>query len=462
MLKRLRIKFIVLNMVIAAAVLILTFSAVCVLDYQQSINQITEELDVTLSHVGNPDDPRHQRKPFGFDRFDFLDPFEDTNFDPLTTDSQTPSEDAQPPQSDSEAALPPRIGGPEEDRALPIATYVLRDASLIELAKHSTASIDEDMLTQAATEVAEVPDGHGELHNLGLFYAKRTLNDESYVAFADASAANSWQSVALILAGVGVGALGVFFVISLFFSKWALAPVAKAWEKQRQFIADASHDLKTPLTVILANSAILEEHPEKTVADQMQWVESTEHEALSMQALVGDLLTLARIDEAETLSQSATTGASLDLVDFSDLVEGELLQMESLAFEHGIELTSTVASGVFVSGEAAHLRRIVTTLVDNACKYAGAGQMVSVHLRTANRKAVLQVHNTGSAIDPADLPHIFDRFYRADKARNRNDIGGHGLGLAIAQALAEESGGSITAQSTEADGTTFTLTLPLG
>lgn len=514
MLKRLRVKFIALNMIIAAAVLVLTFSAVCILDYQQSRAQVFEELEITLQHILTPDDPRHQKKPFDDGRFgvwdsafeiedddlgeldeledwDGSEDFGDLKDAPLSgsaddaddaNDAKISNDQSNMKNSSSkeasagsraesfdqettlerEGALPPRIGGPEDERSIPIAAYLLINGSLVELTKHSTASVAEDILDKAAQEVAYASDGRGELSHLGLFYAKTTFDDETFVAFADANAANGWQSVVLILVGVGLVALGIFFVISLFFSRWALTPVAKAWEKQRQFVADASHDLKTPLTVILANSSILAEHPEKTVAEQLQWVESTEHEALSMQALVGDLLTLAQIDEAEISPHLAGSSSAREMVDFSNLVEGELLQMESLAFEHGIDLNSSVTPGLFVSGEAAHLRRIVTTLVDNACKYAGAGQSVSVNLASVGRKAVLTVHNTGPAIDAADLPHIFDRFYRADKARNRNDIGGHGLGLAIAQALATEYGGALTAQSTELEGTTFTLTLPLG
>lgn len=505
MLKRLRVKFIALNMIIVAAVLILTFSAVCVLDHQQSIARVTQELNTTLERIIPPDDLHRQKKhpddglfgvfePLfdvdgayeGMEAFDNQNDFED--FDALrdpnehvltdgdesdeddegnkTTDdeaaiSEDGTVDETSEQTKRETALPPRIGGSTQENRIPVATYLLCGTTLVELTKHTTASIDDAVLTKAAEKVAQAPDGDGELKDIGLFFAKKTIDGEAYVAFADASAADSWQSVALILASVGLGALVLFFIISLFFSRWALAPVAKAWEKQRQFVADASHDLKTPLTVILANTAILEEHPEKTISEQKQWVESTEHEALSMQALVGDLLALARIDEVEANTQLSKKTTPAERIDFSNLVEGELLQMESLAFEHGITLTSTITPNLFVNGTAADLRRIVTTLVDNACKYAGAEQLVSVNLAATGRKLLLAVHNTGPAIDPADLPHIFDRFYRADKARNRNDIGGHGLGLAIAQALAQEANGSITAQSSDTEGTTFTLTLPL-
>ncbi len=119
----------------------------------------------------------------------------------------------------------------------------------------------------------------------GPFYEKRTSDTGiARVAFADVSSANGWQTLALTLAGVGVVALAIFFVISVFFSRWALRPVKRAWEQQRQFVADASHELKTPLTVILANTSILMSHPERTIASQSQWVESTQAEGERMRS----------------------------------------------------------------------------------------------------------------------------------------------------------------------------------
>ena len=131
------------------------------------------------------------------------------------------------------------------------------DGSLAAVQTRTTASIADDVLAQAAAALADQPDGSGSLDGLGLFYEKRTVGGAAYLAFADMSAASGWQTLAVTLAGVGAAALAAFFVISMFFSRWALAPVDRAWRQQRRFVADASHDLKTPLTVILANTSIL-------------------------------------------------------------------------------------------------------------------------------------------------------------------------------------------------------------
>lgn len=423
MLRKLRIKFVALNMATVAVVLVVVFTAICVIDYQQSVGRVNATLDAAVTHAGG-----NAGVPFAGNGHD----------------------------AGQLGATPPEIGGRRggSDPVIPVAVYVVGgNGTLSAVGERTTASIADDVLAQAASSLADAPDGSGALDNLGLFYQKRQTGGITYLAFADMSAASGWQALALTLAGVGLLALAAFFVISLFFSRWALRPVAQAWDQQRRFVADASHDLKTPLTVILANTSILMEHPERSVASQSQWVESTQHEAERMQGLVGDLLLLAQVDE------DGDARRDFDRVDLSDLVEGELLEFESVAFERGATLEGSIAEGASVHGNEARLRRLVTTLLDNACKYVDDNGSVDVALRRNGRCIELAVHNTGPAIGPDDLPYVFDRFYRADKARTRDD-GGFGLGLAIARTIAEEHGGALAVASDEEHGTTFTVTLP--
>lgn len=215
--------------------------------------------------------------------------------------------------------------------------------------------------------------------------------------------------------------------------------------------------------------AILKSKQDDTVASQMQWVESTHTEAERMQLLVNDMLALSK---PETHKQQMMQ----ERVDFSDVVETEVLQFESVAFELGVELDSEIEEGLCVEGDAERLGRMVATLVDNACKYASKPQddeddsdenpyvMVSLAKKPTSTRRLqtleLNVSNNGPVIPKDDLPHIFTRFYRADKARTSSK-GGYGLGLAIGQEIAEEHNGNIMATSTQQDGTTFTVTLPL-
>ena len=430
MLRRLRLKFVALNMATVAVVLAVVFTAICVINYQQGTNGVYSALDAAIDHAGD-------------------------------AAKMPPVDGILGPQgatggSAFSGMTPPEIGGrrAEGESVIPVVVYALEDGGGMAVVPSSTtASIADDVLSDAASAVLQKGEGPGFLDAFGLFYSKRDVGGTTFVAFADASAVSSWRSLALTLAAVGVGALAVFLVISVFFSRWALGPVARAWDQQQRFVADASHELKTPLTVILANTSILRAHPERSVASQSQWIESTQSEAERMQELVRDMLDLARPEHAETVREHAR-------VDLTDLVEGGLLQFESVAFERNVSLASDIDRDVSVTGDAARLRRLVTTLLDNACKYVEKGGRIAVTLRQTARRIELHVHNTGTVIAEEDLPHVFDRFYRADKARTRSE-GSYGLGLAIAREIAEEHGGSIAAASDETNGTTFTVALPL-
>lgn len=496
MLKKLRIKFIALNMATVAVVLTVVFTAICVVNHRQSVATVDGALNQAIAQA-----VEHQSRQMGKDALgegqpdgEQPAPADGGSDGPSSSDGQKASAqvagqvagfaeadaavgrenaavEALAGSADQELAVadssdvaaPPTIGGRERDggQVIPMALFsVSVDGAMSALGRYNTASISQDVLEQAGQQLAGADEGFGSLSDLGLFYVKRQAGGVMYLAFADMGSASGWRSLAATLAVVEVAALAVFFVISLFFSRWALRPVARAWTQQRRFVADASHDLKTPLTVILANTSIALEHPERSVASQSQWLESTQHEAEAMQSLVGDLLALAKMDEEEAAAQSGAARPAFEEVDLSDVLEGEVLQFESVAFERGVKLESQVEPGIELRGNEQRLRRLAGTLIDNACKYVDDGGAVNVSLSRAGKQAKLEVRNTGAPISPEDLPHVFDRFYRADKART-GGAGGHGLGLAIARAIAEEHGGTLTASSTQAEGTAFTATLPL-
>ena len=496
MLKKLRIKFIALNMATVAVVLTVVFTAICVVNHRQSVATVDGALNQAIAQAvehqsrqmgkdalgeGQPDGEQPAPADGGSDGSSssdgqkasaqvagqvagFAEADAAVGRENAAVEALAGSADQELAVADSsDVAAPPTIGGRERDggQVIPMALFsVSVDGAMSALGRYNTASISQDVLEQAGQQLAGADEGFGSPSDLGLFYVKRQAGGVMYLAFADMGSASGWRSLAATLAVVEVAALAVFFVISLFFSRWALRPVARAWTQQRRFVADASHDLKTPLTVILANTSIALEHPERSVASQSQWLESTQHEAEAMQSLVGDLLALAKMDEEEAAAQSGAARPAFEEVDLSDVLEGEVLQFESVAFERGVKLESQVEPGIELRGNEQRLRRLAGTLIDNACKYVDDGGAVNVSLSRAGKQAKLEVRNTGAPISPEDLPHVFDRFYRADKART-GGAGGHGLGLAIARAIAEEHGGTLTASSTQAEGTAFTATLPL-
>lgn len=252
-------------------------------------------------------------------------------------------------------------------------------------------------------------------------------------------------------------ALAALFAITWWLSDWALKPVAAAWEQQRRFVADASHELKTPLAVISANTQILQKH-DGVSEDAMRWVESTAEEVEQMQELVGDLLQLARADEtAAGVSANAMRREDIDL---SELVESAALEFDAVAFERGCLLDAQVAEDVHITGDPEWIDRLTRILIDNACKYGEDGSTVAVTLDKVSGHPTLAVHNQGNPIDAEDLPHVFERFYRSDKARSREGEGGFGLGLAIAKGIADAHGGEISAESSVEEGTTFRVVFP--
>ncbi len=312
-----------------------------------------------------------------------------------------------------------------------------------------------DQLAEKAVQLALASNQkEGRLAELNLRFLMEDTPDGTRIAFADQSGERSSMANLLLTSLlVGIGGLTAFFFISLFLSSWILRPVEQAWEQQRQFVADASHELKTPLTVILANTGILLAHRQERIEDQAKWVEYIKAEADRMKKLVDDLLFLAKSDASRTPALPTS-------MNFSDVVWSCLLPFESVAFEQGIELNSQIDPEISLVGNEGQLKQLVVILLDNACKYAGEKGKVCLKLTRQGERVRLAVNNTGPAIPQEALGHLFERFYRVDKSRARED-GGYGLGLAIAQTITEQHRGKISVESTEQAGTTFIVNLPI-
>lgn len=205
----------------------------------------------------------------------------------------------------------------------------------------------------------------------------------------------------------------------------------------------------------------LAESPERTVESQRQWIEGIQIEGQRMQGLVEDMLALAKHDTAEVDAQ-ATMGKQQEKLDVADMAQRAVLQFEAVAFERGVEIDVAESSSapVFIGGVRGDIERVLGILIDNACKYAEADGRVVVSAKREGKHAIVRVNNTGTPIPASDLPHIFDRFWRADEART-SGAGGYGLGLSIARSIVEEHGGTLSAQSSAERGTTFTAKFPI-
>lgn len=317
----------------------------------------------------------------------------------------------------------------------------------------SRLDFDTDHLSEAVSDALSSDADEGRLAEYHLTWKRASSSFGWRLAIADTTTIDSERESQLVksleLAAAG---MVVVFVLAMLLSRWAAKPVKMAWEQQHQFVADASHELKTPLAVIIANNEILESKAGELPEGCARWVHSTHEEAQRMRGLVEEMLELARAEEGGGCARR-----NVD-VNLSELVEGEALQFDAVAYERGTLIESDIADDVHAVGDPDQLDRLVKTLIDNACKYASAGSTIQVLLERRAGAVSLSVTNAGEPIPAEDLPHVFDRFYRSDKARARS-TGGFGLGLAIAKGIVESHGGRIEVKSSAEKGTTFTATL---
>ena len=311
---------------------------------------------------------------------------------------------------------------------------------------------DTDALTAILTDCLSQEADEGSLPGYALRYLRQDDGLYTQIAFVDISleTAALRQMMASYLR-IGLLSLLLLAGASFLLSLRVTRPVERAWRQQRQFFSDASHELKTPLTVILSNAEMLEtsDLPER----ESRWRDNILSESRQMKTLVEEMLTLSRTEDA----QRKPTVADVDL---SDLSEDCALAFEPVAFEAGKPLSWDVTPALTVSGDGEKLRRLLSILLDNAAKYGAPGEGSVLSLRAERSQAILSVANGsgGHPIPPEELPRLFERFYRTDTSRGEQS--GFGLGLPIAQAIAKEHHGALRAESDE-QATRFTFTLPL-
>lgn len=311
---------------------------------------------------------------------------------------------------------------------------------------------DTDALTAILTDCLSQEADEGSLPGYALRYLRQDDGLYTQIAFVDISleTAALRQMMASYLR-IGLLSLLLLAGASFLLSLRVTRPVERAWRQQRQFFSDASHELKTPLTVILSNAEMLEtsDLPER----ESRWRDNILSESRQMKTLVEEMLTLSRTEDA----QRKPTVADVDL---SDLSEDCALAFEPVAFEAGKPLSWDVTPALTVSGDGEKLRRLLSILLDNAAKYGAPGEGIVLSLRAERSQVILSVANGsgGHPIPPEELPRLFERFYRADASRGEQS--GFGLGLPIAQAIAKEHHGALRAESDE-QATRFTFTLPL-
>ena len=355
----------------------------------------------------------------------------------------------KPQEGTGEKMRPPMDFGEEGQEMhmrIPVIVATVSADRQVSVTRNNMFYIEEDedvtTLVLLANDSAE---DTGTLEDYSFRYKKMAGQDGSVkIALMDISNEKSQLSALVKRSLVIISAVAVIlFIISLFLSKLVLRPVAKAWEDQKRFVADASHELKTPLTVILSNTDMVIRSKDEQSPKNKRRLDNIRSESERMKELVNELLDIARgdVDDKKIIKEKT---------DLSELLLDELLTWEPVCFDAKRELDSDVDEGVTVMGDSTKLKKIFGILMDNAVKYSIENTKICVRLKKEQGKAHLYVEDVGYPISEEEKSSIFDRFYRADKSRE--ETAGYGLGLSIAESLVREHEGKIWAESVPEEG----------
>ena len=385
MLRRLKIKFIVINMLIITAMLCTIFGMLFTFTKsnleQESISTI-ERITSAPMQLGHPNEP-HQAYPFSY----FL-VYLGNRGDILAISSNTTLEES----------------------------YVL-------------SNVQAALSTEKSSGILEVS---------SLRFLLKATPKETLLVFMDIShEQTTLQNLAKNSVILSLLAFFAFLGISFLLAHWAVKPVDTAWKQQKQFVSDASHELKTPLTVIMTNAELLQcpDYPEEK---RKQFSDSIFTMSKQIQHLVEQMLELARTDQIQSQIFAQ--------VDWSSLVTDAILPFEPVFFDKDLVLTYQITPGILVRGIEVQLRQVTEILLDNAQKYSNSDGKTIVFLAPSGRKkCLLTVANEGPQITPEQLSNLFKRFYRADESRTRT--GSFGLGLSIAENIVQQHHGRIWAES---------------
>ncbi len=342
-------------------------------------------------------------------------------------------------------------GRPGEQTRLPCFTIQQGPGGTLVVLGDELFDLSDEALVEALWSAAQsFPKDAGILKEYELRFMRSGGPRGNRVVFADISAeAETLRNLTLTCLAVGAGSFLLLLGLSFFLARWAIGPVERAWKEQRQFVSDASHELKTPLTVILTNTELLAEDPGGSRSGQC--ISSIQIMSRQMRGLVESLLELARVD-------NGAAKGSFQRLNWSDTVSDSVLPLEALFFEAGLMLQTDIQPDIFVKGSQRHLNQVVEILLDNARKYALPNSAVTLSLaHQGNRECLLTVENPAPHLEPEELKDLFKRFYRVDKARSMT--GSYGLGLSIAHSVVSDHGGRIWAQS-RGDSVTFFVQLP--
>ncbi|WP_310550886.1 sensor histidine kinase [Paenibacillus glufosinatiresistens] len=450
MFKKLRNRFLIVNLVTISLTMLLAFAAIYFITYQDVSGDISLDRQNIVEFY----------EKFPADRINGgQEPPADTQVPPADSPvSGTGTADAVSPGTGDGGLLHQGgrgvhgIGGPPPERS--VSFMLLTDSDWKVTAKESRVPVDDTLYEDALQKAVAQNRNTGEFTLDGsrwTFEIQPTPQGHMLVFLDITARRDILTEMIYTFSIVAVVMLVILFFVSRTFANRSIKPVREAFDKQKQFIADASHELKTPLAVINTNTEVLLANPDETVGSQAKWLQYIKSETERMSRLTSDLLYLTRMDDARIGEVHAP-------FDLSEAVMDIMLTMEAVIYEQNVLLDYDIAPGLTVEGSREGIKQVVMILLDNAVKYSGPSGKVALTLKRQQGETLLTVSNTGEGIAPEHLERIFDRFYRTDTSRSRAQ-GGHGLGLAIAKSIVEQHKGRIYARSIPGERTTFYVQL---
>ena len=368
-------------------------------------------------------------------------------------DEQTPPPDGEKRPDDAPECRPGEINEPRGDRPVKderefrLSTFYSvaysSEGEVLAVNNGSNGLQSEEALLETASAILKNGKKSGKSGNMTYLVEER--GDYTLVAMIDGTINDNNQSLLFRqMLIIGSAATVVILIISIFIARRIVRPLEENDNRQKWFVADAGHELKTPIAVISANSELL-----KREIGQSEWLDNIDYENERMSDLVKQLLALSKAENGEMPKET---------VDFSKLADGEALPFETLAYEKGKSIETDIEPGLLIEGNPNQLRQLVSILLDNALSH-GTTEVIGLSLHKEKHHAVLAVSNGAPEMSAEQMPHLFERFYRADEARNDADAH-YGLGLSIAKAVTEAHGGRINAEYRDGKAI-FTVSLPV-
>lgn len=419
MIKNLRKRFIFAAMASTFGVLLVIMSILNVANYYRMVSRADE----TLTELGDNNGR--------FDSGDFVKKKPDiTTDDGLVNDIKAKDDMTQPPDNP---------GGKYGDRFSPETPFQTRYFSVVvengEITSYNLdniAAVDEEEANTYASEILKDGSNSGFTD---IYRYKLVINDDGErIIFVDCrQELEAFRNTLIYSVGVSLIGFLVVFMLVLFWSKKIFKPVAESYEKQKRFITDASHEIKTPLTIIDANTEVIE-----MVSGESEWTRNTRDQVKRLTALTNQMVALSRLDENPEPREKAE-------FNLSDVAYEVIDHFTSLSEIKGKKINADIQNGIIYTGDENSIRQLISILVDNAMKYAVSSEAIDITLKRDGRKVRFTLRNLAEGMEEGDQRMLFERFYRPDSSRN-SETGGSGIGLSLAKSIVESHKGKITAK----------------